>query len=78
MARTAPTCVRMIEQHYAGVIANWDGKQAAANGPSGLLAEIMDRTARGDQAGPDCKSPGNAAKALCRTRTDDPFLTMEG
>jgi hypothetical protein len=25
------TSVRMIEQHYAGVIANWDGKQVAAD-----------------------------------------------
>lgn len=23
------------------------------------------------------KNPGIAGKALCRTRTDDPFLTME-
>jgi hypothetical protein len=30
VAREVGTSVRMIEQHYAGVIANWDGKQVAA------------------------------------------------
>ena len=29
IAREVGTSVRMIEQHYAGVIANWDGKQRA-------------------------------------------------
>jgi hypothetical protein len=27
IAREVGTSVRMIELHYAGVIANWDGKQ---------------------------------------------------
>jgi hypothetical protein len=30
IAREAGTSVRMIEEHYAGVIANWDGKQIPA------------------------------------------------
>jgi hypothetical protein len=30
IAREVGTSVRMIEQHYAGVIANWDGKQRSA------------------------------------------------
>lgn len=30
IAREVGTSVRMIEQHYAGVIANWDGKQVPA------------------------------------------------
>ena len=30
IASEVGTSVRMIEQHYAGVIANWDGKQVAA------------------------------------------------
>ena len=30
IAREVGTSVRMIEQHYAGVIANWDGKQRPA------------------------------------------------
>ena len=30
IATEVGTSVRMIEQHYAGVIANWDGKQVAA------------------------------------------------
>ncbi len=31
IAREVGTSVRMIEQHYAGVIANWDGKQVPAD-----------------------------------------------
>jgi integrase len=31
IASEVGTSVRMIEQHYAGVIANWDGKQVAAD-----------------------------------------------
>jgi hypothetical protein len=30
IAREVGTSVRMIEQHYAGVIANWDGKHRPA------------------------------------------------
>lgn len=30
IAREVGTSVRMIELHYAGVIANWDGKQVPA------------------------------------------------
>jgi hypothetical protein len=30
IAREVGTSVRMIEQHYAGVIANWDGKHVCA------------------------------------------------
>jgi hypothetical protein len=30
IGREVGTSVRMIEQHYAGVIANWDGKQRSA------------------------------------------------
>jgi hypothetical protein len=59
IGRPVGTSVRMIELHYAGVIANWDGKQ--------VPAERSIRAAR----------KGNRPKALCRTRTDDPFLTME-
>ena len=31
IAREVGTSVRMIEQHYAGVIANWDGNRVPAN-----------------------------------------------
>jgi integrase len=31
IAKEVGTSVRMIEQHYAGVIANWDGKQVPAD-----------------------------------------------
>lgn len=31
VAREVGTTVRMIEQHYAGVIANWNGKQVPAD-----------------------------------------------
>ena len=30
IGREVGTSVRMIEQHYAGVIANWNGKQVPA------------------------------------------------
>jgi hypothetical protein len=30
IGREVGTSIRMIEQHYAGVIANWDGKQRSA------------------------------------------------
>ena len=30
IAREVGTSVRMIEEHYAGVIANWDGKRVPA------------------------------------------------
>jgi hypothetical protein len=30
IAREVGASVRMVEQHYAGVIANWDGKQRPA------------------------------------------------
>jgi hypothetical protein len=31
IAREVGTSVRMIEQHYAGVIANWDGNRVPAD-----------------------------------------------
>lgn len=46
IGREVGTSVRMIEQHYAGVIANWDGNQTPRNVRSGLLAEIMDGNGR--------------------------------
>ncbi|HET6870072.1 MAG TPA: hypothetical protein VFH80_29430, partial [Solirubrobacteraceae bacterium] len=30
IGREVGTSIRMIEQHYAGVIANWDGKHRSA------------------------------------------------
>lgn len=52
IAREVGTSVRMIEQHYAGVIANWNGKQVPAErsirAARKAAGRNMDGTARGD------------------------------
>jgi len=60
----------------AGVIANWDGKQTPRSVDPPPPEELMDGTAHGDCADRDDRSPANPAQALCRIRTDGPFLTM--
>ena len=90
IGREVGTSVRMIEQHYAGVIANWDGKQRSAEASIRAARKASIRAPRQtsgrgvDALGqfrrtppPDAKSLETSRKALCRTRTDDPFLTME-
>ena len=54
IGREVGTSVRMIEEHYAGVIANWDGKRVpaekqirAARRTNGRKMDA-DRQARGD------------------------------
>ena len=81
IGREVGTSVRMIEEHYAGVIANWDGKRVpaerqirAARRTSG---REMDADSKTERSATMQKIPANPAEALCRTRTDDPFLTME-
>jgi hypothetical protein len=79
IAREVGTSVRMIEQHYAGVIADWDGNLVSAD--SQIRAAHRDRREidalgkRAESAGEE--NPWKSSEALCRTRTDDPFLTME-
>lgn len=52
IGREVGTSVRMIERHYAGVIANWDGKQTPADRSIRAArrnnGRKMDGTARGD------------------------------
>ena len=52
IGREVGTSVRMIERHYAGVIANWDGKQTPAERSIRAArrnnGRKMDGTARGD------------------------------
>jgi hypothetical protein len=46
----------MIELHYAGVIANWDGKQVPAErSMCGPLAKIMDGNGRKGSAEVNCE-----------------------
>jgi integrase len=81
ISKQCGTGLTMIEQHYAGVIENWDGKQVPAedqiraaraavgrkmDAPSPLPAQPLN---------PD--RPANTAKADARTRTGDPFITSE-
>jgi hypothetical protein len=46
IAREVGTSVRMIEQHYAGVIANWDGKQRPAEASIRAARKASIRTSR--------------------------------
>ncbi len=46
IAREVGTSVRMIEQHYAGVIANWDGKQRPAEASIRAARKASIRAAR--------------------------------
>lgn len=42
IAREVGTSVRMIEQHYAGVIANWDGNQVPADRQIRAARQFLD------------------------------------
>src|SRR5436305_15046563 len=80
IAREVGTSVRMIELHYAGVIANWDGKQVPAESQIRAARQAVRRKidALEDPTGAKSgKNPCKSSEALCRTRTGDPFLTME-
>ncbi len=46
IGREVGTSVRMIEQHSAGVIANWDGKQRPAEASIRVAREATIRAAR--------------------------------
>ncbi len=46
IGREVGTSVRMIEQHYAGVVANWDGKQRPAETSIRVAREATIRAAR--------------------------------
>jgi hypothetical protein len=72
----------MIELHYAGVIANWDGKQVPAERSIRPLAKPTDGkwTERLMKTEPETaiKPLQMPPEALCRTRTDDPFMEGSG
>jgi hypothetical protein len=46
IAKEVGTSVRMIERHYAGVIANWDGKQRPADASIRAARKASIRAAR--------------------------------
>ncbi len=68
IGREVGTSVRMIEQHYAGVIANWDGKQVPAERSIRAARQTggrkMDGKAHSTRAQNNDKIPGNPRKAL--------------
>jgi integrase len=68
IAQEVGTSVRMIEQHYAGVIANWDGKQVPAERSIRVARKTdgrkIDGKARTSRASHDDKIPGKSPKAL--------------
>jgi len=63
IAQEVGTSVRMIEQHYAGVIANWDGKQVPAERSIRAARKTngrkMDGTAKQRRAPSNAKNLGN-------------------
>jgi hypothetical protein len=68
IGREVGTSVRMLEQHYAGVIANWDRKQVPAERS---IRAAHNTTGRKSSEGRGrnlminhTKIPGNPAKAL--------------
>ncbi len=74
----------MIDRHYAGVLANWDGQAVPAerqireartllarNG--GRSVDVASPSPEGHEVERPCKSP----KADGRIRTGDPFITSK-
>jgi hypothetical protein len=74
------TSVDMIDRHYAGILANWDGHAVPAErqirDARALLARNGGRC-RSDRGSSRIRNPCKSGEALCRTRTGDLFLTME-
>ena len=87
ISREVGTSVQMLDRHYAGVIANWKGSQIPADdqisAARGRLVDVGADPAASDElpnGSENTKDPANARsfdQALHRTRTGDPFLTIE-